>query len=106
MIRLLNAASPWCPAHRSLYAASSARRHSNWRKSIAQRSRTPQRSDVSDMPPFEPRLPRLTAAAVCAVAAFTLLWPLLTGHILFGGTRSDMFIAGYSFRLFGAETFK
>ncbi|HEY0931196.1 MAG TPA: hypothetical protein VGE27_14845 [Gemmatimonas sp.] len=35
----------------------------------------------------------------------TLLWPLLGGQILFGGGRSDMFIAGYSFRLFGAETF-
>ncbi len=35
-----------------------------------------------------------------------LLWPLLTGQIMFGGGRSDMFIAGYSFRLFGAETFK
>ena len=46
------------------------------------------------------------AAAVCILAALTLLWPLLTGHILFGGARSDMFIAGYSFRLFGAETFR
>jgi hypothetical protein len=36
----------------------------------------------------------------------TLLWPLLKGQILFGGMRSDMFIAGYSFRLFGAEEFK
>jgi hypothetical protein len=35
-----------------------------------------------------------------------LLWPLLTGKILFGGTRSDMFIAGYSFRGFGAEWFR
>lgn len=34
-----------------------------------------------------------------------LLWPLLSGQILFGGARSDMFIAGYSFRLFGAESF-
>ena len=51
-------------------------------------------------------MPRLTAAIVCILAALTLLWPLLTGHILFGGARSDMYIAGYSFRLFGAETFK
>jgi len=42
---------------------------------------------------------------VCTLAALTLLWPLLTGQILFGGLRSDMFIAGYSFRLFGAEQF-
>lgn len=55
---------------------------------------------------FEPQAPNLMAAAICTVAALTLLWPLLTGHILFGGARSDMFIAGYSFRLFGAETFK
>lgn len=39
------------------------------------------------------------------MAAMLLLWPLLTGQILFGGARSDMFIAGYSFRLFGARTF-
>ena len=57
-------------------------------------------------PPFEPRAPHLVAAAVCIAAALLLLWPLLTGQILFGGARSDMFIAGYSFRLFGAETFK
>jgi len=55
---------------------------------------------------FDPRYPNLTAALICVVAAFTLLWPLLTGHILFGGQVSDMYIAGYSFRLFGAETFK
>ncbi len=43
---------------------------------------------------------------ICVVAAFTLLWPLLKGQILFGGSVSDMYNAGYSFRLFGAETFK
>ncbi len=55
---------------------------------------------------WQPRAPRLAAAVVCALAALTLLWPLLTGQILFGGERSDMYIAGYSFRLFGAEIFK
>ena len=45
------------------------------------------------------------ALAVCIGAALLLLWPLLTGQILFGGARSDMFIAGYSFRSFGAEHF-
>ena len=55
---------------------------------------------------FEPRAPHWVAAAVCSAAALLLLWPLLTGQIMFGGARSDMFIAGYSFRLFGAETFK
>ena len=48
----------------------------------------------------------LGALAVCIAAALLLLWPLLTGQIMFGGGRSDMFIAGYSFRLFGAEWFK
>jgi len=55
---------------------------------------------------WEPRWPRTAALLVCILAALTLLWPLLTGRILFGGMRSDMFIAGYSFRLFGAEEFK
>ncbi len=55
--------------------------------------------------PWEPRWPRATALLVCTLAGLTLLWPLLTGQILFGGMRSDMFIAGYSFRLFGAEQF-
>jgi hypothetical protein len=54
----------------------------------------------------EPRWPRLTATAVFILAAFTLLWPLLGNKVLLGGERSDMFIAGYAFRLFGAETFK
>jgi len=60
----------------------------------------------SESMPWEPRWPRSIAALVCAIAALTLLWPLLTGQILFGGARSDMFIAGYAFRLFGAEQFK
>jgi hypothetical protein len=55
---------------------------------------------------FEPRYPRTAAAAVCIVAALTLLWPLLEGRIMFGGMQSDMFVAGYAFRLFGAEFFK
>ena len=46
----------------------------------------------------------LIAFAVCTAAALLLLWPVLGGQILFGGSRSDMFIAGYSFRLFGAES--
>jgi hypothetical protein len=55
---------------------------------------------------FAPRAPHALALAICIVAALSLLWPLLTGRILLGGARSDMFIAGYSFRLFGAEMFK
>ncbi|MEO5817839.1 MAG: hypothetical protein ABIT20_21395 [Gemmatimonadaceae bacterium] len=64
--------------------------------------KTPRTSNSS----FEPHFPGFLAAGICTLAALSLLWPLLTGHILFGGDRSDMFIAGYSFRLFGAETFK
>lgn len=55
---------------------------------------------------WNPRWPGATAALICTLAALTLLWPLLGGDILFGGMRSDMFIAGYSFRLFGAEEFR
>ena len=55
---------------------------------------------------FTSRAPHTIALAICVVAALLLLWPLLTGQILLGGARSDMFIAGYSFRLFGAEMFK
>jgi hypothetical protein len=47
----------------------------------------------------------MAAAAVCCIAALTLLWPLLSGKILFGGMSSDMFIAGFAFRKFGAEWF-
>lgn len=60
----------------------------------------------SDITSWQPRWPRATAALICTAAALVLLWPLLGGEILFGGGRSDMFIAGYSFRLFGAEQFK
>lgn len=60
----------------------------------------------SELQAYEPRHPRLAAALVCTAAAVTLLWPLFGGRILFGGFQSDMFIAGYAFRLFGAETFR
>lgn len=56
-------------------------------------------------PPFAPTAPHLVALAACIGASLLLLWPLLQGRILFGGGSSDMFIAGYSFRKFGAETF-
>lgn len=51
------------------------------------------------------RAQHLTALGAFVLAAATLLWPLLTGHILFGGTSSDMYLAGYAFRKFGAERF-
>ncbi|HEU4474488.1 MAG TPA: hypothetical protein VFR72_06595, partial [Gemmatimonadales bacterium] len=36
-------------------------------------------------------------------AALTLCWPMLTGRFLLG---DDQYVAGYSFRLFGAEMFR
>lgn len=57
------------------------------------------------VPAEPPQGAHALAFALCATAALLLLWPLFTGQILFGGARSDMFIAGYSFRLFGAQTF-
>ena len=42
---------------------------------------------------FEPRAPHLIAAAVCILAALLLLWPLLTGQILFvdGGASLESY---------------
>lgn len=65
-----------------------------------------QDSTTSPTTPGSTTSAHLGALAVCTAAALLLLWPLLTGQIMFGGGRSDMFIAGYSFRLFGAEWFK
>jgi hypothetical protein len=49
---------------------------------------------------FEPRHPALVAIAVFLLAALTLCWPMLAGKFLLG---DDQYIAGYGFRLFGAE---
>ena len=54
---------------------------------------------------FEPRLAGLIALAVYVAVMLTLCWPIFQGQFL-GGTHSDQFSAGYSFRLFGAEMFK
>lgn len=48
----------------------------------------------------EPRHPALMAVVVFVLAALTLCWPMLAGKFLLG---DDQYIAGYSFRLFGAE---
>ncbi len=45
----------------------------------------------------------LVASAVFLAAALSLCWPMLTGQFLAG---DDQVLAGYSFRLFGAEYFK
>jgi len=52
---------------------------------------------------FEPRRPALLAVVVFVLAAFTLCWPMLSGQFLVG---DDQYIAGYGFRLFGAEMFR
>jgi hypothetical protein len=56
-------------------------------------------------PSFEPRWGGLIALLVYAAVMLTLCWPVFQGQFL-GGTGSDQFTAGYSFRLFGAEMFK
>ncbi|MGE5092045.1 MAG: YfhO family protein [Bacillota bacterium] len=56
-------------------------------------------------PSFEPRLPALIAVGVYVAVMLTLCWPVFQGQFL-GGTGSDQFVAGYSFRLFGAEMFR
>jgi hypothetical protein len=57
-------------------------------------------------PAYQPRRPRAVALLVMTAAALTLLFPLLGGQTLLGGRNSDMFTAGYAFRLFGAEQFR
>ncbi|HEX2218317.1 MAG TPA: hypothetical protein VHG35_05900 [Gemmatimonadales bacterium] len=51
---------------------------------------------------LEPRWPNLLAVAAFALAALTLCWPMLAGRFLLG---DDQYVAGYSFRLYGAEMF-
>ena len=51
----------------------------------------------------EPRNPNLLAVVIFVVAALTLCWPMIGGGFLLG---DDQYVAGYSFRLFGAEMFR
>lgn len=68
--------------------------------------RSPESTTVPPLEPrFEPRLAWLIALAVYVAVMLTLCWPIFQGQFL-GGTGSDQFSAGYSFRLFGAEMFK
>ena len=53
--------------------------------------------------PFEPRRPALLAGLSLLLAALTLCWPMLAGRWLLG---DDQYVAGYGFRLFGAEMFR
>lgn len=61
----------------------------------------PNDSFVSDT--FEPSRPALFAFAVFVLAMLTLCWPMLGGQFLLG---DDQYIAGYTFRHFGAEYFR
>ena len=52
---------------------------------------------------FEPRRPAMLAALAFVLAALLLCWPMLSGQWLLG---DDQYVAGYGFRLFGAEMFR
>ena len=52
---------------------------------------------------FEPRRPAVLAALVFLAAGLLLFWPIFTGQFLPG---DDQVLAGYGFRLFGAEYFR
>jgi len=52
---------------------------------------------------LEPRHANLLAVGVFILAAMTLCWPMLAGRFLLG---DDQYVAGYSFRLYGAEMFR
>ena len=52
---------------------------------------------------FEPRRPAVLATLVFLAAGLLLFWPILTGQFLPG---DDQILAGYGFRLFGAEYFR
>ncbi len=54
---------------------------------------------------YQPARPWLIAVVAFTVAAMTLLWPAATGQFL-AGPHSDQYVAGYGFRLFGAEYFR
>src|SRR5690606_11814473 len=53
---------------------------------------------------FEPRRAGLLAAGIFLLPVLLLCWPIAQGYFL-GGTHSDQYVAGYAFRLFGAEEF-
>ena len=52
---------------------------------------------------LEPKWPKALALAIFILAALTLCWPMLGGRFLLG---DDQYVAGYSFRLYGAEMFR
>lgn len=59
----------------------------------------------TEHPDFLPKRPTLVAFLVFLIPVAVMFWPLLQGHFL-GGLNSDQYVAGYSFRDFGAEFFR
>ena len=53
---------------------------------------------------YEPRRPAILAWLIFTLLMLVLCWPAFTGKFL-GGPHSDQYVAGYAFRLFGAEQF-
>ena len=51
---------------------------------------------------LEPKWPKALALGIFVAAALTLCWPMLGGRFLLG---DDQYVAGYSFRLYGAQMF-
>jgi hypothetical protein len=51
----------------------------------------------------EPEWPKALALGIFVAAALTLCWPMLEGRFLLG---DDQYVAGYSFRLYGAQMFR
>lgn len=54
---------------------------------------------------YQPNRPTLAAFLVFLIPVVVMFWPLAQGHFL-GGLNSDQYVAGYSFRDFGAEFFR
>lgn len=54
---------------------------------------------------YQPRRPGLVAALVYLIPVAYCCWPLVQGRFL-GGMESDQYVAGFSFRDFGAEFFR
>ncbi len=66
---------------------------------------SPEADTTASPTTFEPRRPALLAALAFLVPVVVLCWPIAAGFFL-GGEHSDQYVAGYSFRQFGAEYFR
>ena len=66
---------------------------------------SPEADTAASTTTFEPRRPALLAALAFLVPVVVLCWPIAAGYFL-GGEHSDQYVAGYSFRQFGAEYFR